>query len=363
MQVLDSIYYDNTVQAWLIAAAIGVAVTLGLNLFVAILARRLRTISERTSNDIDDIAVSVIDRTKFLFLLFLGVWAGSRALVLPSAVHWAIRLFGVIAVVLQVAAWGSVAISSGIRRQVRLKLEADPGTATAMNALGFILRLVLWVLLILAALDNLGVEIMPLLAGLGVGGIAVALALQNVLGDLFASLSIVLDKPFVIGDFIVVGDKAGTVENVGLKTTRVRSLSGEQLVFSNSDLLSSRIQNFKRMVERRILFAIGVTYQTPREQLARIPDMIRESIEAQENVRFDRAHFKEFADSALNFEVVYFVLSREFGDYMNVQQAINLEIMSRFEAENIEFAYPTRTLFLERGESWPTEVREARSQN
>jgi len=363
MQVLDTVYYDNTVQAWLIAAAIGVAVTLGLNLFVAILARRLRTISERTSNDIDDIAVSVIDHTKFLFLLFLGVWAGSRALVLPSVIHWAIRLFGVIAVVLQVAAWGSVAISSGIRRQVRLKLEADPGTATAMNALGFILRLTLWVLLILAALDNLGVEIMPLLAGLGVGGIAVALALQNVLGDLFASLSIVLDKPFVIGDFIVVGDKAGTVENVGLKTTRVRSLSGEQLVFSNSDLLSSRIQNFKRMVERRILFAIGVTYQTPREKLARIPAMIRESVESQENVRFDRAHFKEFADSSLNFEIVYFVLSREFGDYMNVQQTINLEIMSRFEAENIGFAYPTRTLFLERGESWPAEGREARSQD
>jgi small-conductance mechanosensitive channel len=353
MQILDTIFYGNTVRAWLVAATIAAIVTLGLRLVVAIVARRLRSVAERTTNDIDDIAVAVIDHTKFLFLLFLGVWAGTRTLAMEEAAHWVVRLFGVITVVLQVAAWGGVAIRAGIRRQVRIKLEEDPGTATAMNALGFILRHALWVILVLAALDNLGVEIGPLLAGLGVGGIAVALALQNVLGDLFASLSIILDKPFVIGDFIVVGDKAGTVENVGLKTTRVRSISGEQLVFSNSDLLSSRIQNFKRMVERRILFTVGVLYQTPREKVARIPALIRESVESQENVRFDRAHFKEFADSSLNFEIVYFVLSREFGDYMNVQQAINLELLGKFEAENIEFAYPTRTLFLERGESWP----------
>ncbi|MGH7503513.1 MAG: mechanosensitive ion channel family protein [Longimicrobiales bacterium] len=352
MELLDQVYFQNTVRNWLIAAAVAVATTIVLKFLVAAGTQRLHTISERSRNDIDDIAVAVIGHTKFLFLLFLGIWTAARTLTLPDPVWWAIRVFGIIATVFQVASWGRVAIKAAIRQQVRRRLEDDPGSATAMNALGFLLQLALWAVLLLVALDNLGVEIGPFLAGLGVGGIAVALAVQNVLGDLFASLSIVLDKPFVIGDFIVVGDQSGTVENVGLKTTRVRSISGEQLVFANSDLLSSRIQNFKRMVERRIVFTIGVTYQTPRATIETVPVMIRETIEKQPNTRFDRAHFKEFAESSLNFEVVYFVLSREFNDYMNIQQAINFELLRRFEAEGIEFAYPSRTLYVERGESW-----------
>jgi len=200
--------------------------------------------------------------------------------------------------------------------------------------------------ILLLALDNMGVDITALIAGLGIGGIAVALALQNVLGDLFASLSIVLDKPFVIGDFIIVDDLLGTVERIGLKTTRVRSLYGEQLVFSNSDLLNSRIRNYKRMFERRILFSIGVTYQTPHEKLATIPGIIREVIESQEQVRFDRAHFKEYGDSALKFEIVYYVLVPDYNTHMDIQQAINLAIVRRFEEEKIEFAFPTQTLYL-----------------
>jgi small-conductance mechanosensitive channel len=235
-----------------------------------------------------------------------------------------------------------------VRRQVRKALADDPADATTLNALGFVGRILLWSVLLLMALANLGIQIGPLLAGLGVGGIAVALALQNILGDLFASLSIVLDKPFVVGDFVVVGDLAGTVEYVGLKTTRVRSLSGEQLVFSNSDLLSSRIRNYKRMQERRIAFTVGVTYQTARERLAEIPLIAREIIEAQENARFDRAHFKAFGAFSLDFEIVYYVLDPDYNAYMNVQQAINLALYERFEAAAIEFAFPTQTLILER---------------
>jgi len=192
----------------------------------------------------------------------------------------------------------------------------------------------------------MGVDITALIAGLGIGGIAVALALQNVLGDLFASLSIVLDKPFVIGDFIIVDDLLGTVEHIGLKTTRVRSLFGEQLVFSNSDLLNSRIRNYKRMHERRIVFSLGVTYQTPYEKLAAIPDIIREIIELQEQVRFDRAHFKEYGDFALEFEIVYYMLVPDYNAYMDTQQAINLALYERFEKEGISFAYPTQTLYV-----------------
>jgi small-conductance mechanosensitive channel len=206
------------------------------------------------------------------------------------------------------------------------------------------------------ALDNLGIEVTALIAGLGIGGIAVALATQNILGDLFASLLIVLDKPFVLGDFIVVGDFVGHVEKIGLKTTRLRSLSGEQLVVSNNDLLQSRLRNFKRMIERRVLFTVGVTYDTPLEKLAAVPGMIREIIESQPDVRFDRSHFKEFGSYSLNFETVYFVLSPEFGRYMDRQQAINLAIYDRFAQNEIKFAYPTQTLFLEQ----PTPASELR---
>jgi small-conductance mechanosensitive channel len=172
--------------------------------------------------------------------------------------------------------------------------------------------------------------------------------MQNVLGDLFASLSIVLDKPFVLGDFLIVDEHLGNVEHIGLKTTRVRSLWGEQLIFSNSDLLNSRIRNLGRMQERRTVFALGVTYQTPREKLTRIPGILREAVEAQEKTRFDRSHFKAYGDFSLNFETVYYVTVADYNAYMDVQQAINLRIHERFEEEGIEFAYPTQTLFLVR---------------
>jgi len=183
-------------------------------------------------------------------------------------------------------------------------------------------------------------------AGFGIGGVAVALAVQSVLGDLFASLSIILDKPFVVGDFIVVDNLRGTVERVGVKTTRLRSLDGELLVFSNGDLLKSRIRNFRRMYDRRVEFTLGVTYRTPLEKLRRIPQWLREIIAAQPRTRFDRAHFKQYGDSALVFEIVYYVLDRDYNLYMDIHQAINLAICEHFGREGIEFAFPTRTVYL-----------------
>ncbi|HKK08681.1 MAG TPA: mechanosensitive ion channel family protein, partial [Gemmatimonadota bacterium] len=189
-------------------------------------------------------------------------------------------------------------------------------------------------------------QIKTLLAGLGVGGIAVALAVQTILGDLFASLSIVLDKPFVIGDFLAVGEHTGTVEQIGIKTTRIRSLSGEQLVFSNADLLSSRIRNYGRMRERRAVFTVGVTYGTPPGTARRIPDLIREALAEHDEVRVDRCHFKAFGDSALIYETVYYVSDPAYNLYMDIQQEVNLELMRLFAEEGIEFAYPTRTVHL-----------------
>jgi small-conductance mechanosensitive channel len=252
----------------------------------------------------------------------------------------------VIATLIQAGIWVSTAMQIWLENY--RKEEADGGHRMTMNALSFIGRLVLWATILLLILDNLGIDVTALVAGLGIGGVAVALAVQNILGDLFSSLSIVLDKPFVLGDFVIVGDLMGSVEHIGIKTTRVRSLSGEQLVFSNTDLLTSRIRNFGRMMERRVVFKVGVTYQTPPEKLEAVPGIIRNAIEALDKTRFDRSHFSAFGDFSLDFETVYYVLSPDYNLYMDIQQAINLEIFRRFADQGIEFAYPTQTLFLEK---------------
>jgi small-conductance mechanosensitive channel len=346
MQYLDTVFLGNSLRAWATALVLVVVITFVLRFAVSLLNRRLVKIATKTTNRIDDIVAAVFANTKSWALFYAGFWFGVKSLEMPAQVHTVLRYLTVIVVVLQVGAWGNVAIAQFIKYRVRQSIDQDPAAATTMAALGFLGRILLWSVLLLMALDNLGVEIGPVITGLGVGGVAVALAVQNILGDLFASLSIVLDKPFVMGDFIVVDDFLGNIEHIGLKTTRLRSLSGEQLVFSNSDLLKSRIRNYKRMQERRILFSLGVVYQTPRETVARIAGIIREVIESNEQTRFDRAHFKTFGPSSLDFEAVYYVLSPEYGAYMDIQQKINLEIMRRFDAEGIEFAYPTQTLYV-----------------
>jgi small-conductance mechanosensitive channel len=197
--------------------------------------------------------------------------------------------------------------------------------------------------------DNIpGVEVDALIASLGIGSVAVALAVQNILGDLFASLSIALDQPFVVGDFVTVDEYGGTVEHIGLKSTRVRSLTGDQLVFSNSDLLGSRIRNYGRMEERRVSFALGVACDTPYEKLKEIPTIIQEIVESQSHMRFDRAHFKEYGEFSLNFEIVFHVLTPDYSTYMDARQAINLEIYRRFAEEGIELPYPTQTILVAR---------------
>lgn len=255
-----------------------------------------------------------------------------------------IALLAVTGLVLQAGLWASGMARDWVERRSAARAGVEGDAIMALALLGFAVRVGIWTVVVLFILDQLGFNITALVAGLGIGGVAIALAVQNILGDLFASLSIVLDRPFVVGDFIVVDDLLGTVERVGIKTTRLRSLGGEMLVFSNSDLLKSRIRNFKQMSQRRVLFTVGVTYETPAEQVRAITGMLREAIEAQRRTRFDRAHFKEYGDSALVFEAVYYVLDADYNFYMDTQEAINLAILARFAGEGIDFAYPTRTL-------------------
>jgi len=336
----------NAVWLWFATLAIAVVAYVALRILLKLLATRLERLAGRTVTFADDILVGVLRTTKRFSLAVLALLAASLLLDLTDNAADARRWLGVIALTLQVGLWGQRAISLWLDHQRDRLLESDPGSLTTLQGLSYVARLALWSAMLLLMLENLGFDVGALLAGLGIGGIAVALALQNVLGDLFASLSIALDKPFVTGDFIIVGDEMGTVSRVGLKTTRVTSLSGEQLVFSNSDLLSSRIRNYKRMEERRTAFSIGVVYQTPVEHLEEIPGIIRRVIEETSETRFDRAHFKAFGDSAYLFEIVYYVLSADYAVFMDCQQHINLELCRQFEERGIEFAYPTRTLHI-----------------
>lgn len=346
MPLLDQAYFGNTLQTWITAGGVALVAVLLLGMARRILIGRLSRIAEHTTTDIDDLVVDILRQIRFLFLLVVSLYIGTLFLTLPPSLTRVTQSLVIIALLIQGALWGNKVITFWLGKVMKKRIEEDAASATTLSALGFLSRLLLWSVILLLALDNLGVNITTLVAGLGVGGIAIALALQTILGDLFSSLSIVLDKPFVIGDFIIVDEYLGSVEYIGLKTTRIRSLSGEQIVFSNSDLLNSRIRNYKRMFERRIVFSIGVTYQTPYDKVAWIPGKMKEIIEAQPLARFDRAHFKEYGDSALIYEGVYYVKSPDFAAYMDTQQAINLELYKTFAEMGIDFAYPTRTLHI-----------------
>jgi small-conductance mechanosensitive channel len=342
---MNVVFLNNSAGQWLSALGVALAVALALFLVKHVVVRRLAVVAARTSTRLDDVAVAALESTRMLVMLIMGLYAGSLMLALPVGIRVIVTRTAITAGLMQGAMWGNTALRSWLGQYYENR-AADPARATSAAAVGFIARMVLWVVVLLMILDNLGVNITTLVASLGIGGIAVALAVQNILGDLFASLSIVLDKPFVIGDFLIVDKYLGTVEYVGLKTTRLRSLGGEQLVFSNADLLRSRLQNMTRLETRRAAFTVGVTYDTPAAKLRAVPGMLAEIVQSQPKVKLDRSHFTGVGASAMNFEVVYFYGSPDFNAFMDVQQEIYLQMVERFAAEGIEFAYPTQTLRL-----------------
>ncbi len=336
--------YGNSLPVWAAAASLTVVVFGVLLLLRPLLVTRLGMLAGRKHRDLEEAVVLLLRRTRLFFVAVIALYAGAGLLTLPPRVEALLAAVVTFGVVLQLGLWGNAVVGLLVERHAQRRTGGEAGAATTVQALAFVVRFCLWVLLLLVALDHVGINVTALVAGLGVGGIAVALAVQNILGDLFASLSIMLDRPFVIGDFIIVDQLAGSVEHIGLKTTRIRSLSGEQIVFSNADLLKSRIRNYKRMYERRVAFSLGVVYDTSPDIVAAIPGIIRQIIESQPRVRFDRAHFTGFANSSLEFEAVYYVLDPDTTLYMDVQQAINLAILRRFAADGIEFAFPTQTM-------------------
>jgi small-conductance mechanosensitive channel len=329
----------------LLSLCAGLASFIALRALLGVARARVKRLTDGTERWWDDVFSETLAATHTLSLAYVSVYVAAKLTTLPPALSHVLDRGLAIAVALQIGLWGSRAIRSwiGLRKQSDIRR----GETSALASLGiakFVALFVLWLTILLLTLDNLGFNITALVASLGVGGIAIALAVQSILGDLFASLSIALDEPFVVGDFIVVDDLMGTVKHVGLKTTRLQSLGGEELIFSNADLLRSRIRNYKSMTERRILFQFGIGYATSAAGVEEAIAITQSAIAAHDCVRLDRVHFKEFGDSSLVLEAVYFMLDPDYNHYMDVQQSINLRLLDRFADSGIEFAFPTQTV-------------------
>ncbi|MBN7813066.1 mechanosensitive ion channel family protein [Algoriphagus sp. H41] len=343
--LLEQEFFGNTVQAYAIVLG---GILLGFLLVTAfkkILLRRLHALVAKTDNSYDDFAVETVSKFMVPMVYFVIIYAGLKTLVWPERFANILEVVFVVILTYYAIRFVSSVILMLLRTYIRGQ-EGGEEKVKQMGGIILIVNVVIWITGLVFMFGNLGYDVTAIIAGMGIGGIAIALAAQNILGDLFNYFVIFFDRPFEVGDFLVIGDKNGVVEKIGIKTTRVATLSGEQLVFSNSDLTSSRIHNYKKMQRRRIVFAVGVTYETSPEDLRAIPSLLQEIVSAQKDVTFDRAHFKAFGDSSLDFEIVYYVENAEYNAYMDIQQEINLQIYEQLGNRGISLAFPTRTLYI-----------------
>jgi small-conductance mechanosensitive channel len=331
--VLNTDFLGNSLKAWL---------TAGITAAVLLVATLLRT-----STSVDDMVVAMLRQTRSWVLVAASILFALEPLRLPDRVSLAIMPTLKLVLLWQAAVWAVAGITFWIDLQLEHRTGTHDRTSVAMiNAMGVGAKVLIWILIFLTALKSVfDVEVTALITGLGVSGIAVALAVQNILGDLLAALAIVFDKPFDVGDTIGVDGITGVVEHIGLKTTRIRSQSGEQIIVGNGDLLKSRLRNYRRMQQRRVVFNLDVPFDTPPDVIARIPRTLETIVSAQKPVRFDRSHVASFTESAVRIETVYYVLDPDYKLYMDIQQAINLEVLHRFNEQQLKFALPSRTVY------------------
>lgn len=334
------------------AALLFIVLSLAFKVVLVLILSRLKRLSRKTSTDVDDVIIDAFASVRAWVYTFVSLYIALQFFVLPELLQKGITAIVLFAVVWQLIEIALCFVSYGATRFLEKDEdgdgEVDPNSATASHLVTLVSRIALWAFGIIFVLSNLGIEVTSLIAGLGIGGIAVAFALQGVLSDLFASFSIYADKPFRIGDYIVIGADSGVVEKIGVKTTRIRTLQGEELVVSNAELTTARVQNFKKMEERRSSVQFGITYETPHEKVKEINGIVERIFEAIEGARLDRVHFTTFADSALLFDVVFYVESPEYAVFLDMQQQFNFELMDKFAELGIGFAYPTQTLYLKK---------------
>ncbi|MEX0931490.1 MAG: mechanosensitive ion channel family protein [Candidatus Paceibacterota bacterium] len=344
LPVWDVEILGNTLKLYAIATVVAILLIVVFKLFQVVVISRLKALTIRTKTELDDTLIKIVQAFRPPFYVFLSIYLVSGLFDLSAKVSGALSFILTIWIVY----YGVRALDMLLKYGLGLlaKKQDDLGSKVALNNLGKIGTGLLWLLGILMVLSNLGVEITSLIAGLGVGGLAIAIALQGILSDLFASFAIRFDKPFVEGDFIVIGEHLGVVEKIGIKTTRIRALQGEEIVISNQELMSSRVQNFKKLQERRVVTNFGVEYGTTSDKLKKINEAVKIIVDKIDNIRFDRSHFKSFGDSALVFEVVYYVSSPDYNEYMDHQQEFNFGLKEAVEKIGVSMAFPTQTIHI-----------------
>jgi len=346
MNAFKEFIAKNDSKSILIALGLFLLLIIFLKIFKQIVLHKLKLLSKKTETTLDDFLVSIIEKSVLPILYFWAFLISINTLQLNDKIQSFLKAASTVVITYGIIRFVSAAIRHSIESKIA-KSENGEIKLKQVKGIMVIINIIIWSLGIIFILDNFGYDVTTLITGLGIGGIAIAFAAQNILGDLFNYFVIFFDKPFEVGDFIVIDDKKGIVENVGIKTSRIRSLTGEELIFSNSDLTRSRIHNFKRMQKRRVSFIIAVTYKTSLENLKQIPEIIKNIILSIPETEFERSHFAQYGGYSLNFETVYYVLSTDYIKYMNIQQEINLKIFEEFNKRGIEFAYPTYTVMME----------------
>jgi small-conductance mechanosensitive channel len=346
-EILSYSIWGNTVQDYLIAVIIFLASLTILRLFKYVVLRKLKKLAKKTKWGFDDLLIGLLDKFGWPFFMLVSFYLAFQYIAVPEIVdqimHYAILLIGayyVVHAVMSVIDYGS--------KKAAKKREAEEADTTVIDLMRKIIKMVVIIAAFLFILVSLGYDITGALAGIGVSGIIIGFALQNVLSDIFASFSLYFDKPFKKGDFIVVGEDLGVVQKIGIKSTRIKHLHGEEVTISNRELTSVRVHNYKKMERRRVVFNIGVTYDTPSRKLKKAVEIVKGVIKGIKDTELERVHFKSYGDFSLNIEVAYYVLTAAYGKYMDIQQEINFAIKEKFEKEGIEFAYPTQTVFVNR---------------
>ncbi len=344
--ILNQLFLGSTVSAWIAMTGTILLAFIIIRIVRVKGIKKIKALALKSKTTWDDFFIATIEKSVIPLLYISTIYFSLNFLVLPKKVMEIVHVAYLVAVTFFVLRIISSLFQKFVYTFIR-KQENGIGKEKQARGMIIIVNAIIWIIGIIFLIDNLGYNVTTLIAGLGIGGIAIALAAQAILGDLFSYFVIFFDRPFEIGDFVVVDDKSGIIEHIGIKTTRIRTLGGEQLICSNTDLTNARLHNYKRLERRRVIFNLGVTYQTSHQQLSEIPQIVKDIIMSKEKVEFDRGHFSAYGDFSLLFEFVYYILSPEYNVYMDIQQSIYLDIFAAFENRGIEFAYPTQTLFIE----------------
>jgi small-conductance mechanosensitive channel len=341
-----NVFYGNSLADWAVAAFVAVSVWLGLSIVRRLIVARSKHSKVSSRPAPVRLIFHLLAHTKQFLIVALAIYIGQEDLVFPAKLQHIVDSAVVMAILMQMGLWAVRALKFYLQLK-ELERGPDRGFAGSLDIINFVAQMLIWSLLGLVALENVGINITALLAGLGVGGVAVALALQNVLGDLFASLSIALDKPFVVGDRLNIDAFSGVVERIGIKTTRLRSDTGEQIILSNADILKSRVRNYGRAPEQRALATIRVPYGTARETLHAIPKLLEGVVREQATARFERCHLRGLESAWLEFELSFFVQQPRINSLLDLQQAVNFRIIDEFRRLGVEFAYPTQRVVVD----------------